>query len=175
MQTVLLSRLFYVLDRNAIFNKRRATRFYSCSTKINSIIESVRSYESGKELDPGRNGVSVSVLNPGPGDCLVPVRASVRAFPNKDRFSDKAGHRQPSATLGAIQPGETSGRGDRAAAWSRPCLQTDGARNPTKLRRNQPPESYLLRTEARDYSNIFQPLTFPSLSSDAAKFPQNIG
>lgn len=127
-------------------------------------------------MDPGRDGVSVSVLNPGPGDCLVPGRASVRAFPNKDRFSDKAGgHRQPSATLGAIQPGGTSGRGDSAAAWSRPRLQTDVVRNPTKLRRNQPPESYLLRTEAGDYSNILQPLTFPSLSSDAAKFPQNIG
>ena len=79
MSSVLISRLFYVLDRAAIFHKalqkkkRRATKFDSCSTKINSIIESVRSYESGKELDPARDGVSVSVLNPGPGDCLVPV------------------------------------------------------------------------------------------------------
>ena len=157
------------------FKKRRATKFDSCSTKINSIIESVRSYESGKELDPARDGVSVSVLNPGPGDCLVPVRASVRAFPNKDRFSDKAGHRQPSATLGAISQGKHRAEGDSAAAWSRPCLETDVVRNLTKLRRNQPPESYLLRTEAGDYSNILQPLTFPSLSSDAAKFPQNLG
>ena len=44
----------------------------------------------------------------------------------------------------------------------RPRLETDVVRNPTKLRRNQAPESYLLRTEAGDYSNILQPLTFPS-------------
>ena len=126
MSSVLISRLFYVLDRAAIFHKalqkkkRRATKFDSCSTKINSIIESVRSYESGKELDPARDGVSVSVLNPGPGDCLVPVRASVRAFPNKDRFSDKAGHRQPSATLGAISQGKHRAEGDSLGC----CLVT---------------------------------------------------
>ena len=102
------------------FKKRRATKFDSCSTKINSIIESVRSYESGKELDPARDGVSGSVLNPGPGDCLVPVRASVRAFPNKDRFSDKAGHRQPSATLGAISQGKHRAEGDSLGC----CLVT---------------------------------------------------
>ena len=54
----------------------------------------------------------------------------------------------------------------------RPRLETDVVRNPTKLRRNQAPESYLLRTEAGDYSNILQPLTFPS-SILSAEFPQN--
>ena len=58
-----------------------------------------------------------------------------------------------------------------AAAWPRPRLETDVVRNPTKLRRNQAPESYLLRTEAGEYSNILQPLTFPS-SILSAEFPQ---
>ena len=53
---------------------------------------------------------------------------------------------------------------------ARPRLETDVFRNLTKLRRNQ--ESYLPGTEAGDYSNILQPLTFPSFNS-AAKFPQN--
>ena len=93
----------------------------------------------------------------------MPVRVSV-PFPIKIDSLIKLAIGSPRVSWGRHQ-GEGGER-------PRPRLETDVVRNPTKLRRNQAPESYLLRTEAGDYSNILQPLTFPS-SILSAEFPQN--
>ena len=85
----------------------------------------------------------------GPQSVIARRRAPVLPFPIKID------------SLIELATGHTRGHGGRGTiAALAPSLQTDVVRNPAKLRRNQPPESYLLRTGPSERGLFKYPSTF---------------